>query len=462
MYTVAADSALRNFKEGTMELDKHYISMYQFKQEFDAEVRNSQGQQEIAIGISPVEDMSEVAVKSFKILPPDRLSENMRFVERVVKTMLWAYGGVKIYVKCDDRQIASELAKIYSRKGARRFDVEFMEDVYQLPFEVKSFKGRRFATKRKPIKAKKNIKGRRIGFDAGGSDRKVTALIDGKVVFEKETVWHPKTHEDPAYHKAGILESMNMALEALGGKVDAIGVSTAGIVVDDEIRVSSLFIKVPKEMRKDHVHGIYKDLEKRFDAPVKVANDGDVAALAGARAINKGKVLGIAMGTSEAAGYIDKDMHITGYLNELAFAPVDANISAMQDEWSLDIGVGCKYHSQDAVIKLANEANVKLDPKLTLAEKLKEVQKLANEYKPNALGIFRKMGQYLGYSILWYNEFYDIETVVLYGRVLSGVGGETLLEVARETLSENGSKIEIVLPDEMTRRLGQSYAAALM
>ena len=39
-----------------------------------------------------------------------------------------------------------------------------------------------------------------------------------------------------------------------------------------------------------------------------------------------------------------------GWLNELAFVPVDANPEAMRDEWSGDIGCGVKYFSQDGVM----------------------------------------------------------------------------------------------------------------
>ena len=78
------------------------------------------------------------------------------------------------------------------------------------------------------------------------------------------------------------------------------------------------------------------------DVPIVVANDGDVSALAGAMGLGKGKMMGLAMGTSEAVGYVDADKNVLGWINELAFAPVDLQEGAMQDEWSLDYGVGCK------------------------------------------------------------------------------------------------------------------------
>jgi predicted NBD/HSP70 family sugar kinase len=252
-------------------------------------------------------------------------------------------------------------------------------------------------------------KGYKIGFDAGGSDRKVTSTINGEVVFDSEDIWFPKLNSDPEYHINGIKDSINRAKDALGGRVDAIGVSTAGIVVDNEIRVASLFLKVPEEVYPEKIVPIYKNLGKEYSCPVKVANDGDVAALAGAFSLGEGRILGIAMGTSEAAGYVDENFNIKGYLNELAFAPVDANINAPKDEWSGDKGVGSAYHSQDAVIRLAKELRIEINEELSPAEKLKSVQNLTNAGEKRGIEIFEKLGEYFGYSILWYQNFYPLK-----------------------------------------------------
>ena len=101
---------------------------------------------------------------------------------------------------------------------------------------------------------------------------------------------------------------------------------------------------------------MYLDIARELNLPIEVANDGDVTALAGAIDLQDNGVLGIAMGTSEAVGYINKDGFLEGWINELAFAPVDFNKDAMVDEWSLDYGCGVKYFSQDSVIKLAESA----------------------------------------------------------------------------------------------------------
>jgi predicted NBD/HSP70 family sugar kinase len=241
---------------------------------------------------------------------------------------------------------------------------------------------------------------------------------------------------------------------------DGIGVSTAGIVIDNEVRVASLFRLVPEELYPERILPIYKNLAKKYHCPVKVANDGDVAALSGAFQTGEGRMLGTAMGTSLAGGYIDKNMSIPGYLNELAFVPVDANPDAAADEWSGDKGVGSVYHSQDGVIRLAKEAGIELKESATPAEKLKEIQSLANAGDKRAQEIFVRMGDYYGYSLLWFAVFYDIKNVVFLGRVASGKGGERILERAKEILAAEKSAINIILPDEMSRRLGQSYTAA--
>ena len=125
--------------------------------------------------------------------------------------------------------------------------------------------------------------------------------------------------------------------------------------------VASLFIKVPKDQFDAKVKNIYINAAKEIgDVPVNVVNDGDVTALAGAITLGDNNVLGIAMGTSEAVGYVNKDGNITGWLNELAFAPVDIGEDKAWDEWSGDRGVGCKYFSQDAVNRLAPRAGIEL------------------------------------------------------------------------------------------------------
>ena len=394
---------------------------------------------------------------------PGKDAENEDMIERVIKSILWVVGGFKIYLGGND-ELVKAMQQVFSYEGARKFDVEFMERVYKQKFEVVACNYDEVpASVEASIPAGGHLEGNRIGFDAGGSDRKVSAVVNGEVIHSEEVVWFPKTNEDPEYHYQGILDSFRRAAEKMPS-VDAIGVSSAGIYIDNEVRVASLFIKVPQNLFDEKVVDMYIRAAKEYgDVPLTVANDGDVTALAGSMSLKSGQVLGIAMGTSEAAGYVNKDGNLNGWLSELAFVPVDYNKGAMVDEWSGDYGCGVKYFSQDGVIKLAGFAGIELDEKASPAEKLKVVQGLMKEHDPRAKEIYENIGTYLGYSIAYYSEFYDIKYLLLLGRVTSGEGGDILIEKANEVLKNvfpEYKDIQIVTPDEWTRRVGQSIAAA--
>ena len=391
--------------------------------------------------------------------------ENFRFIERIVKSILWVAGGYKIII-AGSETVGKKIKEAYTYGGLRDFDVHFMERVYEQPFSVEIVSYENAPTDvsaASPIG--RHLEGCRIGFDAGGSDRKVSAVIDGKSVYSEEVVWFPKTNSDPDYHYNGILEAMKTAASHMP-RVDAIGVSSAGVYVDNRIMVASLFLKVNNEDFDRRVKNMYIDVAREIgdNIPIEVANDGDVTALAGAMDLDDDSVLGIAMGTSEAGGYVDPEGNITGWLNELAFVPVDYCPGAMVDEWSGDYGCGVKYFSQDAVVKLAPFANIQLDNSLTLAEKLKVVQSLMKDGDSRAADIYDTIGAYFGYAIAYYAEFYDIKHVLIMGRVTSGEGGTLILERAREVLDkefpELASKIQLHIPDESSRRVGQSVAAA--
>jgi len=385
------------------------------------------------------------------------------YVERTVKNLLWAKGGFRVTI-CGDDELAAYIAQVYSETGSRKFDADFMAKVYERPFEVLAL-----PLAQKPVASERSVKaggeatGCRIGFDAGGSDRKVSAVIDGEAIFSEEVVWSPKTNADPAYHYEGILSAFKTAASKMP-RVDAIGVSSAGIYIANRTAVASLFLKVPPDLFEAQVKDIYIRAAREIagDAPLRVVNDGDVTALAGAMELGGSSVLGIAMGTSEAGGFVDASGDITGWLNELAFTPVDANPAAMADEWSGDIGCGVKYFSQDAVIKLAAPAGIDLDPALAPGDKLKIIQELLARGHSGAAKIFESIGCYLGHALPYYWEFYKFKYVLLLGRVMSGEGGNIILEIAKQVLAEEYPDCDFLVhvPDEKARRVGQSVAAA--
>ncbi|MBO5714839.1 MAG: ROK family protein [Clostridia bacterium] len=391
--------------------------------------------------------------------------ENCKFIDRIAKTLLWVAGGYKVTI-AGSEVVGEYIKNTFCYGGTRDFDVRFMERVYEEKFEViVTDLANAPKEKSSACPVGKHLDGCRIGFDAGGSDRKVSAVVDGETVYSEEVVWFPKLNSDPSYHYEGILNAMKTAASHMP-RVDAIGVSSAGVYIDNKIMVASLFLKVNDDDFEKKVKNMYIDVAKEIgeNIPIEVANDGDVTALAGAMSLEDNGILGIAMGTSEAAGYVDMDGNITGWLNELAFAPVDYSEDAMVDEWSGDYGCGVKYFSQDGVIKLAPYAGIELDENLSPAEKLKVVQNLMKEGDERAKAIYETIGAYFGYSLAYYAEFYDIKHVLIMGRVTSGDGGEILLNKAREVIAtefpELNEKITLNIPDEKARRVGQSVAAA--
>jgi hypothetical protein len=384
------------------------------------------------------------------------------YLERTVKFLLWAKGGFRVTLcGCDD--LAALLQKDYAPGGRRAFDSAFMAQVYEHPFEIVALPlPQAPAEHEQPKPVGGNFSGCRIGFDAGGSDRKVSAVMDGDAVYSEEVVWHPKTEADPAYHFGEIVAALQTAAAKLP-RVDSIGVSSAGIYINNRTRAASLFRKVPPEAFETQVKDIYIRAARTLgDLPLAVVNDGDVTALAGAMELKSASVLGIAMGTSEAGGFVDQNGNITGWLNELAFTPVDASFAAPADEWSGDIGCGVHYFSQEAVIRLAAQAGVALAQQLTPGEKLQAVAELLAQNDPRIPAIYQSIGCYLGHTLPYYREFYGFRHVLLLGRVMSGRGGNLILETARRVLAEEYPESDFALhvPDEAGRRLGQSVAAA--
>lgn len=384
------------------------------------------------------------------------------YIERLVKTILWMKGGFKVYI--DDETLADYLRSVYCAGGQQEFDWDYMASVFEHPFEI-VFTDNVPESRDMPVEVGKHLDGCRIGFDAGGSDRKVSAVVDGDTVYSEEVVWYPKTTADPDYHYDGIVAALKSAAEHMP-RVDAVGVSSAGVYINNRTMNASLFLAVPKDLYDAKVKDIYiRAIHDTFgDVPFAVFNDGDVSALAGAMSLDDTNVLGIAMGTSEAVGYVDEEGRITGWLNELAFVPVDAQPDAMRDEWSGDIGCGVKYFSQDGVIKLAPRAGIELDESLSPAEKLKVVQKLMADDDPRAKQVYESIGVYLGHTLAYYYALYGCRHVLLLGRVMSGKGGDLILDTARKVLADEYPQLEgkmvPELPDEQFRRVGQSMAAA--
>jgi predicted NBD/HSP70 family sugar kinase len=388
---------------------------------------------------------------------------NIVFIERMVKFLLWSRGGWRIYFD-GPKPLGEALARHYRETPTGRFDSEIIGTrIYDHPIEVVVTRDI------PPAKASttplgRHLDGCRIGFDLGGSDRKVAAVIDGKVVFSEETVWNPYFEKDPQYHFDGVMDSLRKAAAHLP-RVEAIGGSAAGVYVNNRVKVASLFRGIPAEIFQSRVRDMFLEIQKAWkNVPFEIVNDGEVTALAGSMSLKQNEVLGISLGTSTAGGYVNQDGNITSWLNELAFMPVDYNPAAPVDEWSGDYGCGVQYFSQQAVGRLLCPAGIEVEAKLGLPEKLKFVQNLMANGDARARKIYETIGTYLGYAVAHYADFYDLKHVLILGRVTSGAGGDLIIAGAKEVLKiefpKLAEQISFHVPDENDKRHGQAIAAA--
>ena len=384
------------------------------------------------------------------------------YVERILKFLLWQKGAFRVFVG-GPTYIAAYLEDCYQGGGTREFDFQFMgKNVYEKAFEIIGCHLEEVPRENESTQPLgRHLEGCRIGFDLGASDRKVSAVVDGEAIFSEEVVWEPRKNTDPAYHYNEVMAALKSAAAKMP-RVDAIGGSSAGVYINNRAMIASLFRGIPEE-RFHEVRDMFLRIGKEMGVPLDIVNDGEVTALAGSMSLEDNGVLGIALGSSEAGGYVTMDGNITSWLNELAFAPVDYNPFAPDDEWSGDIGVGARYFSQQCVFRLAPLAGIALPEGVTDAEKLKAVQDKLEAGHDGATKIWQSMGIYLGYAIAHYADFYELKHVLILGRCTSGKGGPLILDGAKHVLATEFPElahINIQLPDEKSRRVGQSIAAA--
>jgi len=399
------------------------------------------------------------------IFPEDhpKAKANFYYVERLVKFLLWQRGGFRLFIG-GPSNIGDYIRREYSDTGAHCFDSLFMgNQVYEKPFSVEICEPSQIPPANEGGEMiGRHLDGRRIGFDLGASDRKVSAVVDGKVIFSEEKIWNPSIQSDPAYHYNEIMDSLKTAASQLE-RVDAIGGSSAGIYVNNRPMVASLFRGIPPD-RFPEIRNLFLRIGKEFNVPLVVINDGDVAALAGSMSLEDNGVLGIALGSSEAAGYVDLKGNILGWLNELCFAPIDYNPRAPVDEWSGDFGCGSTYFSQQCVFRLAPKVEIEIPQAFSNAEKLAFMQEKLKAGHEGAIKIWQSIGVYLGYGIAHYADFYDMKNIIILGRCTSGEGGKVMFDETNRVLQDEfpnlAQRIHVQLLDEKIRRVGQSIGAA--
>ncbi len=399
------------------------------------------------------------------VFPDDHpnAGSNFYYVERLVKFLLWQRGGYRLFIGGPSK-IGHYIQQSYSSTGSYSFDALFMGDqVYEKPFTVEICAPHEVPPSNdRGEMIGHHLDGYRIGFDLGASDRKVSAVVDGQVLFSEEKIWNPSKQTDPTYHYNEIMDSLKTAAGKME-RLDAIGGSSAGIYIHNRPMVASLFRGVPAD-RFPEIKNLFGRIAMEFNVPLVVINDGDVAALAGSMALGEHGVLGIAMGSSEAAGYVDLNGNIMGWLNELCFAPIDYSPNASVDEWSGDMGCGSTYFSQQCVFRLAPKVGIDIPQTLSNAEKLAFMQEKLKLGDEGAVKIWQTIGVYLGYGIAHYADFYDLKNIIILGRVTSGDGGRLIFDETRRVLQAEfpdlARRIHVRLPDEKIRRVGQAIGAA--
>jgi predicted NBD/HSP70 family sugar kinase len=388
---------------------------------------------------------------------------NFLYSERILKFLLWQRGGWRVHVG-GPLEIGERLRSEYSEGRAREFDFRYFSDLYERPFTIVPCTPEAVPEPREfSISLGRHLEGCRVGFDLGASDRKASAVIDGKTIYSEEVPWDPRHASDPEYHYEQIMDSIRRAASKLP-RLDAVGGSAAGVYINNRVRAASLFRGVPADLFEKKIAGLFLRIRDELGVPLEVINDGDVTALAGSMSLGKNPVLGIAMGSSEAAGYVDADGSLTGWLNELAFVPIDYRPNGPVDEWSGDRGCGVQYLSQVGAARVAEWAGMKFEPGLGPPEKLVALQDNMMAGDPLTRQVYETIGAYLGYAIAHYADFYDLKHILVLGRVTTGPGGEVIvgkaIEVLKTEFRDLSEKVSIALPDEASRRVGQAIAAA--
>ena len=449
------------------EIDPAFVPAVLWNREYRKLAAATADSAPLAIGLERPDGTASVFRTVCLPCTPDFAPLNKIYVERLVKFLLWARGGTKVYVSGKYANcIAEMLKKCYCKGGEREFDVGFVKQLFGEDLEILAVDEAglpKEAASHLPLG--RNLDGCRIGFDLGGSDRKCAAVKDGETLHSEEVVWDPYFQSDINYHYEGILDSLKRAAAKLP-RVDAIGGSAAGVYVENQPRIASLFRGIPEADFATKVRPIFLEIAKEFPGvPFVVLNDGEVTALAGAISFKCNSLIGLAMGTSEAVGYVTPEGNLTDYLNELAFAPIDyRTVNPPCDEWSGDAGVGAMYLSQQAVGRLVKAAGFDFPADTKLPEILKLVQKAMAENDSRAAAIYRTIGRYLGYALAHYADFYDLQNLLLLGRVSSGEGGSIIIEEAQKLLKEAFPELAIKfhLPDETFKRHGQAVIAATL
>lgn len=393
---------------------------------------------------------------SFRI--SDDFEEAYIYAKKILLSLLWSIGGCRFLFCCDPSFFSRFKQRIEDDEEAKP-SFEAIEGIYGEEVSL-SLAGKAPAKKEKKKKRFLSSFGSRVGLDLGGTDIKAMALLDGEVVHSSEIPWAPKQAQEHSYHEAYIRSALLEASSYLE-RVDSVGISTSGVVGEGTLIYPSLFASCGEKDKKERIPSLLKELSLSLfpAASFNLINDGDASAIGASLLYGEKSVLGLSLGTSLAGGYI-QDGFLPPYLNELSKVPVNFSPSAGK-HYQLGIrGSSSEYLSQKGIVTLAGMNAAQFGG--SLPESLSFIQRLAEKEDKAVLRAYREFGKRLGSSVLYFSLFFDFSSVFLLGRVLSGKGGEALLESARGYLKSKGRDLKLFSADEKFKRLGQAYVAACL
>ncbi len=239
-----------------LPLDDNFRPAVLWNYSFLDSVSNSKKSVPLSIGIE--KDDGSVLIYKTKVFSDesDFAFSNYFYTEQLIKTLLWIYGGYKVIIG-GSKKVGEYIKRLYSGEGKRSFDANFMSAIYEKPFTVEITDTEKISSaKEKSIPLGGHLEGCRIGFDLGASDRKVSAVIDGKAVFSEEVVWNLGTQNNPSYHYHEIMSMLHRAAAHMP-RVDAIGGSSAGIYINNRVMRASIFRGIPPDLFESKVKNIF-------------------------------------------------------------------------------------------------------------------------------------------------------------------------------------------------------------
>lgn len=216
--------------------------------------------------------------RQFRLGLPDIESPKLgRYLRTYVHNRLWAIGAERVVLDCD-QDLFDKIASAFRPGGEFSHQVAMMSEIYGCHFEIvrgdaRDAAGGASGTTQQPGRPKV---GKHIGVDLGGSDAKVVALVDGELRHHEKRDWKPKSFREGRQAVSVVCDLVKNALAKSGiDSPDGVGISSAGIVVNDRIMASGIFGGLPAEEFQEWIVPMGERVSEAFGGvPIGVAHDG--------------------------------------------------------------------------------------------------------------------------------------------------------------------------------------------